>query len=192
MVMSSLTRRLVLPALLLAGSAAMSFGDGGDDSPFVPAANSGRAAGGSRTPQAFELAGASITSHGTEVCIYDVQAKRSRWISVGSTSDQIQVVSYNPEKDQVVIRANGVQTSLELRKTTVESLGPVGQAAAFAMPSAPALTVNPSPPAVLPFKSPEVAKQEREARMLVSDLLEIGIQQRKAYEEAARKAAANK
>jgi len=182
MVMSSLTRRLVLPALLLAGSAAMSFGDGGDDSPFLPAANSGSAAGGSRTPQAFELAGASITSHGTEVCIYDVQAKRSRWISVGSTSDQI----------QVVIRANGVQTSLELRKTTVESLGPVGQAAAFAMPSAPALTVNPSPPAVLPFKSPEVAKQEREARMLVSDLLEIGIQQRKAYEEAARKAAANK
>lgn len=35
----------------------------------------------------------------------------------------------------------------------------------------------------------ENAKAEREARMLVSDLLEIGVAQRKAYEEAQRKAA---
>jgi len=33
------------------------------------------------------------------------------------------------------------------------------------------------------------AKQETEARMLVSDLLEIGMAQRRAYEEAQRKAA---
>jgi len=32
-----------------------------------------------------------------------------------------------------------------------------------------------------------IAQQETEARMLVSDLLEIGIQQRKAYEEAQKK-----
>jgi hypothetical protein len=37
-------------------------------------------------------------------------------------------------------------------------------------------------------QAPEIAKQEREARMLVSDLLEIGMQQRKAYEEAQKKA----
>jgi hypothetical protein len=185
-------RRSLLPLLLLAAGATGGFAQSSDDSPFLPPAHAGGAAGAGRGPQAFELAGASITSNGTDVCIYDVQAKRSRWITVGSTSDQIQVVSYDPDKDQVVIRANGVQTSLELRKTTVESLGPAGQAAAFAMPAAPALTVNPSPPPVLPFKTPEVAKQEREARMLVSDLLEIGIQQRKAYEEAAKKAAANK
>ena len=34
-----------------------------------------------------------------------------------------------------------------------------------------------------------VARQEEEARMLVSDLLEIGMAQRKAYEEAQKKAA---
>ena len=39
-------------------------------------------------------------------------------------------------------------------------------------------------------KAPEVVKQERDARMLVSDLLEIGMAQRKAYEEAQKKAAA--
>ena len=42
------------------------------------------------------------------------------------------------------------------------------------------------------LRAVEIVKQEREARMLVSDLLEIGMQQRKAYEEAARKAAAAK
>ena len=33
------------------------------------------------------------------------------------------------------------------------------------------------------------AQEQREARMLVSDLLEIGIQQRKAYQEAKQRAA---
>ena len=36
--------------------------------------------------------------------------------------------------------------------------------------------------------SPE--QEQREARMLVSDLLEIGVQQRKAYQDAKQKAAA--
>jgi hypothetical protein len=35
-----------------------------------------------------------------------------------------------------------------------------------------------------------VAQDQREARMLVSDLLEIGVQQRKAYQDAKEKAAA--
>jgi hypothetical protein len=58
--------------------------------------------------------------------------------------------------------------------------------------------IEPTPP--LPnMPKPETAavpetqaKQETEARMLVSDLLEIGMAQRKAYEEAQRKAAEGK
>ena len=39
-------------------------------------------------------------------------------------------------------------------------------------------------------ESPAAAmKEQREARMLVSDLLEIGMQQRKAYQDAKAKAA---
>jgi hypothetical protein len=50
-------------------------------------------------------------------------------------------------------------------------------------PTAPAAT--PAQPAV-PLT---IARQEEEARMLVSDLLEIGMAQRKAYEEKQKKAA---
>lgn len=57
-------------------------------------------------------------------------------------------------------------------------------AAAPAPSSAPAAASTPPPVPDTPQ-----AKQETEARMLVSDLLEIGMAQRKAYEEAQRKAA---
>lgn len=50
-------------------------------------------------------------------------------------------------------------------------------------------TVPVAPTVPLPPPS-SPAEAEREARMLVSDLLEIGMQQRKAYEEAQRKASA--
>ncbi len=52
-----------------------------------------------------------------------------------------------------------------------------------AAPAQPAAT----PPA--PAQPLSVARQEEEARMLVSDLLEIGMAQRKAYEEKQRQAA---
>jgi len=57
--------------------------------------------------------------------------------------------------------------------------------------SAPAAiypAVEPAPKSDGPAKPLSVARQEEEARMLVSDLLEIGMAQRKAYEEAQRKA----
>ena len=47
----------------------------------------------------------------------------------------------------------------------------------------------PPPPEPSDPKARELARQEREARMMVSDLMEIGMQQRKAYAEAKRKAA---
>lgn len=48
-----------------------------------------------------------------------------------------------------------------------------------------------SPKSEGPAKPLTVARQEEEARMLVSDLLEIGMAQRKAYEEAQKKASAD-
>ena len=52
--------------------------------------------------------------------------------------------------------------------------------------SAPAIPLVPVGSAPAALGSPE--QQQREARMLVSDLLEIGVQQRKAYQEAKLKA----
>ena len=44
------------------------------------------------------------------------------------------------------------------------------------------------PPAPQAPKSAKVLKEEEDARMLVSDLLDIGVKQRKAYEEAQKRA----
>ncbi len=44
-----------------------------------------------------------------------------------------------------------------------------------------------APPPAAAAATPE--QEQREARMLVSDLLEIGVQQRKAYQDAKLKAA---
>jgi hypothetical protein len=58
---------------------------------------------------------------------------------------------------------------------------------AVAAPPAPSPIVADA--AVTPPSAQNLAQEQREARMLVSDLLEIGVQQRKAYQDAKRKAA---
>jgi len=115
------------------------------------------------------------------------------------------------------VKVNGVQKTLALRqgaKPTPAShtVPPTPTGFNLAPPAPlPTMTVAPAPvtPAVAPLPDPvsltpapaaappaatpntpeAVAKAETEARMLVSDLLEIGMAQRKAYEEAQRKAA---
>jgi hypothetical protein len=57
---------------------------------------------------------------------------------------------------------------------------PAGDSAA-----APVAAPKPEGPAT----PPSIAKQEEDARMLVSDLLEIGMAQRKEYEEKQKRAA---
>jgi hypothetical protein len=116
----------------------------------------------------------------------------------------------------VVVKVNGVEKTLQLRKgsgplnapTPVQPL-PTGFNVANVNAGAPATPGGPMPmmlpatpvaaaaaPVAPPTPKPEApatpesqAKAETEARMLVSDLLEIGMAQRKAYEEAQRRAA---
>lgn len=166
-----------------------------DDSPFVQAGGGSAAGAKAGAPEAFELAGVSVSSAATQVCIFDAQAKRSRWIAVGATADRIQVVSYDAKSERAVIRVDGVQRELGLRRATVASLNPPPTwtnnrtaPAAVIMPS-PAAPGPPAPTPPTPAKLAQIQKEEREARMLVSDLLDISIQQRKAYEEAQKKAA---
>lgn len=63
-------------------------------------------------------------------------------------------------------------------------------AAAAAQPTGPVATSLPAVNQPPPPAPGTTAYQEQEARMLVSDLLEIGMAQRKAYEEAQKKSAA--
>lgn len=189
------SRSLIPTAALALGLAA--FGSSrmarAEDSPFMRAAGGvgGNQAG---APPAFELAGASVTAEGAQICIFDSQAKRSRWIAVGATVDRIQVVSYDAKNDRAVIRVDGAQQDLNLRKATVASQAG-WQAPAYRPLPGPMITPTPAsvaslPPAPPPAPKPaKVLKEEEDARMLVSDLLDISVKQRRAYEEAQQRAA---
>jgi hypothetical protein len=176
--------------------------------------------GGSATPatgpgETIEFAGVSSTKKRTDLIFYDKTAKKSHWIAPGETKEGISVLNYDERRDEAVVKVNGVQKTLALRKVAppagaargVPNLpGGFNQPLPAALPApvsaqlpVPTGTVvasnNTADPAanqpVPPSGSPaEIQKkQETEARMLVSDLLEIGMAQRRAYEEAQRKAA---
>jgi len=188
------------------------------NSPFMPASTGGAAV--VSAAETIEFAGISSVGKRTDLIFHDKTAKKSRWVGVGETVEGISVVSFDPRRDEAVVKINGVQKTLALRKSSRNASGqapaPVAvlpPAAGFAAPTplplpgaeplagtnsapgqmtaAPAPAAPPVAPAVPagPVTPALVAKQESEARMLVSDLLEIGMAQRKAYEEAHRRAA---
>ncbi|MDB6093818.1 MAG: hypothetical protein JWM32_1380 [Verrucomicrobia bacterium] len=149
-------------------------------SPFLPASTPGASAAGAAK---YQLGGMITKGGEILVTITRVSDKQSFWIPVGGTVNEITVVSYNTSLDQVAIKADGQQFTLSLRTAVVVA----GDGTSVASTAAAPMVSAPLPP---PSGPPEV--QEREARMLVTDLLDIGQQHRKAYEEAQKKAAADK
>jgi hypothetical protein len=185
-----LPRSLWAPAALALGCAGTLLGGTAlvTNSPFAP---SGSALGAAAAVQeAYQLAGSTAEGADVSVCIYLQQSKRSLWIPVGGESDGVHVISYDAAHDTAVVTAGGSRRELTMRKAVIASAGQAGAA------RAPQIALQrdsaPAPVAAAPApSSPEAAvKEQREARMLVSDLLEIGVQQRKAYQEAKQKAAA--
>ncbi len=195
------TLRLLRPAAAtlafgLVGSAVAQ--SGSSNSPFMPvtAAAITPAAG-----ETLEFAGVNIMSTKTFVNVFDKQAKKGRWIAIGSSDAGINVLTYDPRREQIVVKVGDQEKTLPLRKSTT-TFGPAPLPVAILPPAAGFSTPAPSPIQPLPLPAdtaplpvatapkPEqpakpltVARQEEEARMLVSDLLEIGMAQRKAYEE---------
>ena len=108
---------------------------------------------------------------------------------MGGEVDGVHVISYDNTNDIAVVTVGGNQKTLSMRKPTIGSARAASQsfAAADATPQATA----PIADAQAPKSADAVQREQREARMLVSDLLEIGVQQRKAYQEAKAKAAAS-
>lgn len=212
--------------ILRAGLASLALGAGFAADAPAPAANPGLpkqspfvaqniGGGPAAASETIELAGVSTIGRKTDLIIYDKTAKKSHWIAQGETKDGIAVVSYDVTREQAIVRVNGVEKVLQLRKVTGPANGPrpvatqptgfnlptpgpavmpavTDAAAANVASAAPAAQTPPAPapaPAQPPAPETAQAKQETEARMLVSDLLEIGMAQRRAYEEAQRKAA---
>ncbi|PTX97718.1 hypothetical protein [Opitutus sp. ER46] len=139
--------------------------------------------------EGLEFAGVTTVGKKAMINLYDTQQRRSFWVATGATAGGVTVLRYDEAHNQVVVRHNGVEKTLALRSAAVAAApatgAPVG-AAALPAPQAPATALPPPPP----VSQLSQARQEEEARMLVSDLLEIGMAQRRAYEEARRKAAA--
>jgi hypothetical protein len=158
------------------------------NSPFAPKGSAG--AGVNAPAEAYELAGSSVEGTDVSVCIFERQAKRTRWIPVGTDADGVKVISYDPVNDTAVVMVSGERRELSMRKAVVVAQGP----APATRPAPPIGRPAPAAPIAAARQEPAVApgspaQEQREARMLVSDLLEIGIQQRKAYQEAKQKAA---
>lgn len=154
-------------------------------SPFAPAGADG-AGGTAATPESYELAGSSVQGSDVLVCIFDRQAKRCEWIPVGGDVGGIHVISYDATLDRVVVTVAGTRRELGLRKAVVVAAAPERtKAVTLGVPRVAETPVSTPPPSAT-----SAARDQQEARMLVSDLLEIGVQQRKAYQEARQKAAA--
>ena len=182
---SRLLLRLAVPALAAAGLVAPGLGQTlVGDSPFAAHGGSASSAG---PAEAYELAGSTSEGSQVTVCIYERQKKHSEWIPVGEASDGIRVVSYDAASDSAVVTIDGARKDLVMRQAAVATL------TASADPRVPAagggLVASLVPAPSAPSTPESVANDQREARMLVSDLLEIGVQQRKAYQEAKQRAA---
>lgn len=185
-------------------------------SPFTPAG--GPVTAGAPANENIEFAGVTTMGSRTDLIFHDKTAKKSHWLAKGETKAGITLLNYDPQREQAVVKVNGVEKVLTLRKGKGASAAPgpaiATQPAGFNVPSpavapvaspdvagAGAITMAgtsaaavPAQPAPTPMPAPSgpmtpeiQARQETEARMLVSDLLEIGMAQRRAYEEAQRK-----
>lgn len=216
--MMPFARAALFPVLLVAVASSATAAEKGmglpKNSPFMPATTA--AAPMEAAHERIEFSGVSSVGKKTDLIFYDKTTKKSHWIGLGETKEGIAVLNYDEQREQAVVKMNGIEKVLPLRKGARMGGGPrpvttLPAASGFAIPAplpgatlvqkiqppspdastssmpAPSGTAAPAQPTT-PEAQAQV-KAETEARMLVSDLLEIGMAQRKAYEEAQRKAA---
>lgn len=212
----SFPRALKILILALAGSGGAfaadtpASGGGTKASPFMPPAAAAQAATAADSGETLEFAGISSVGSRTDFIVHDRSSKKSFWMGMGETKNGITLVSHDPKRDILTLTSNGIQKQLPLRKVAAgagrqgAASMVVGQSSSTS--STDTSVIAPPPPPALPSPSQEPApavaetkpapttpaqeailKQETEARNLVSDLLEIGMAQRRAYEEAQRR-----
>jgi hypothetical protein len=165
----------ILLAIALLGSSGMSWAQ---SSPFMRQGGNTPAISSTGTEAPADYAFTGVVALGNEpmVCITTVATQRSQWIKVGQTVAGIRVLDHDPETRTVLIQRAGREMTLELKKRTFDP----SQLQAY-QPIAAAPVAQAGLAERVPLTNEEKAT---EARMLVSDLLEIGIIQRKAYEKA--------
>lgn len=155
-------------------------------SPFVRKAGDQPVTTQVAAEQKFEFTGVIKLGDGPLVCVTEIARNRSHWLNVGQTSAGISVTSYDPEQNHITVRHQGQEINLQLKEPSFDP----SQMAQFQATA----TVGPVQSAGLAETVPLTNEEKAtDARMLVSDLLEIGMIQRKAYEQAkAEKVAAQR
>jgi hypothetical protein len=159
-------------------------------SPFQRPKPASAAAPSAPANPTFEFNGVVTIGTSKLICITKLAEKRSHWIKMGESTEGITVLRFDADSKSVTIRHEGQDISLSLKQPTYDP-----NALASYQPVIP---TAPTPAGGVALNVPVTKEQkEAEARYLVSDLLEIGMVQRKAYQEAqareqaAKAAAAN-
>ena len=166
--------------LVLAGSWSVTAQDLGEDSPFLPP-DSGKVAPPPVVPVTtlanLEFSGVMSFGQQTLVSVHDLQSDKSVWIAVGDEAEGVRVVNYDPTAKEVTVLSAGVTRKLKLREAQL----------------AGGMLIRPLPTLEQEYGRPlTVEEEETEARMLVSDLLEIGMKERERQRELRKQAASGK
>ncbi|WP_404421221.1 hypothetical protein [Nibricoccus sp. IMCC34717] len=179
-------RRTALLLLTLVGLLPAAHAQVSTESPFAPPGSAARTDAASAPSQIgdYEFVGV-MRLGGKAIFGFSKRDGRSVWVEEGAEKEGVAVVA-RLGVDAVSVRIGGTLAEMKLKS-------PNSGTSPHTAPPSPLAAVQPPLPGGAAPGTPQnaskaqIAEQEREARMLVSDLLEIGMQQRKAYEEAQKR-----
>jgi hypothetical protein len=145
-----------------------------ENSPFLPPDSGQPEPPSAPVSTLANLQFASVMSFGSDVLIsvFDLQTRIGVWIPVGGEAEGIRVVTYDPDKEEVTVLSLGITGRLTLREAKNLGRGMITALPTMEQEYGRPLTEK---------------EQEFEARMLVSDLLEIGMEERKRQRALRRK-----
>jgi len=179
-------------AMALAFAAALSAAEPGA-SPFLPAGS--KPAPAAPAPdldlQGLQLSEISVIGDEQQFNLVNTRTKQSFWLGLGASEGGFTVESYDAEGDSVVVSRGGKTRRLELRQSKIIASGAANSTlpALKSASDVPDLQIVGVDEVKNPKTPKEIKQAEFEARMLVSDLLEISMQER-ARQRALREAKA--
>jgi hypothetical protein len=175
-------------------------------SPFVPPTATQQADANANALSAFELTGILSVGGKPQFSVRDTSTNRGFWLGLGETQEGLTVLSYDEASSSVVLEGRSARRTIVIREARVATAPPRPPVINVPPPSAQQPVLNPQvaagpPPNAATETAANPKKQtnakgrtneeaERDARLLVSDLMEISIQERKRYEENQRRTAA--
>ena len=197
-----------LHATILAILAAVSTGFAGTESlrersPFVPPSAPRQADAGANALSTIELTGILSVGGKPQFSVRDTSTGRSFWLGLGETQEGLTARSYDEAASSVVIEGRGARRNIVIREARVTTAAPSPPVVTAQPPqqssTGPQVVTGTAQPAVQPSAKKQAQAQlkdakgrtneeaERDARLLVSDLMELSIQERKRYEENQRR-----